>query len=88
MNLCFYWSIAETSSMYEQCSVLFNVGALQSQIAKVQNFSSDDGLKSAAKYFQVRERGWDVLYYHNLTLDILGYPGYLEYPGMSLSEGD
>lgn len=45
---------AETSSMYERCCVLFNIGALQSQIAKSQNFDSDDGLKTAAKHFQVR----------------------------------
>lgn len=41
------------SSMYERCCVLFNVGSLQSQIAKSQNFESDDGLKNAAKHFAV-----------------------------------
>lgn len=33
--------------------MLFNIGALQSQIAKAQNFDSDEGLKAAAKHFQV-----------------------------------
>lgn len=33
--------------------MLFNIGALQSQIAKSQNFDSDEGLKNAAKHFQV-----------------------------------
>jgi programmed cell death 6-interacting protein len=43
---------AQVSSVYERCCVLFNIGALQSQIAKSQNFDNDDGLKSAAKHFQ------------------------------------
>lgn len=46
---------AECSATYERCCVLFNIGALQSQIAKSQNFDSDEGLKAAAKHFQVRE---------------------------------
>lgn len=45
--------IAEVSALYERCCVLFNVGVLQSQIAKIQNFDSDEGLKAAAKHFQV-----------------------------------
>lgn len=45
--------VAEVSAMYERCCVLFNIGALQSQIAKIQNFDSDEGLKAAAKHFQV-----------------------------------
>ena len=35
--------------------MLFNIGALQSQIAKSQNFDSDEGLKTAAKHFQVSD---------------------------------
>lgn len=45
--------LAQPSSTYEQCCVLFNIGALQSQIAKSQNFDSDEGIKNAAKHFQV-----------------------------------
>ena len=37
---------------YEKCCILFNIGSLLSQIACSQNLSSDDGLKTAAKYFQ------------------------------------
>lgn len=48
---------AETSATYEKCCVLFNIGSLQSQIAKSQNFDSDEGLKNAAKYFQVSKCG-------------------------------
>ncbi|XP_064396654.1 programmed cell death 6-interacting protein-like isoform X2 [Halichondria panicea] len=45
-------SASQPSSTYEQCCVLFNIGALQSQIAKSQNFDSDEGIKNAAKHFQ------------------------------------
>lgn len=41
------------SASYEKMCLLFNIGALQSQIAASQNLTSDDGLKTAAKYFQV-----------------------------------
>lgn len=43
----------QVSSTYERCCVLFNIGSLQSQIAKSQNFDSDEGIKNAAKHFQV-----------------------------------
>ena len=33
--------------------MLFNVAALQTQVAEAQNTQSDDGLKTAAKLFQV-----------------------------------
>ena len=45
--------VAQVSSVYERCCVLFNIGVLQSQIAKSQNFDNDDGLKNAARHFQV-----------------------------------
>lgn len=38
---------------YERLCLLFNIGVLQGQIAAVQNFQSDEGLKTAAKMFQV-----------------------------------
>ena len=37
---------------FERCCLLFNIGALQCQIAKSQNFDSDEGLKAACKHFQ------------------------------------
>ncbi len=45
--------LALASASYEKMCLLFNIGALQSQIAASQNLTSDDGLKTAAKYFQV-----------------------------------
>ena len=47
-----YFISALINGAYEKCCVLFNVGSLLSQIACSQNLSSDDGLKTAAKYFQ------------------------------------
>ncbi|XP_029115695.1 programmed cell death 6-interacting protein-like isoform X2 [Scleropages formosus] len=38
---------------YEKTCVLFNVGALASQIAVEQRLDTDEGLKTAAKYYQV-----------------------------------
>ena len=51
-------SPGQVSGVYERCCVLFNIGSLQSHIAKCQNFDSDDGLKNAAKYMQVRVIGY------------------------------
>lgn len=38
---------------YEKTCVLFNAAALASQIAAEQNLDNDEGLKAAAKYYQV-----------------------------------
>lgn len=38
---------------YEKTCVLFNAAALASQIASEQNLDNDEGLKAAAKYYQV-----------------------------------
>lgn len=45
--------LALASLGYEKTCVLFNVGALASQIAAEQNLENDEGLKSAAKYYQL-----------------------------------
>lgn len=45
--------VAMVSGVYEQCAVLFNIGSLQAQIARSQNFDSDEGIKNACKHFQV-----------------------------------
>ncbi|XP_069469289.1 programmed cell death 6-interacting protein isoform X2 [Ambystoma mexicanum] len=38
---------------YEKSCVLFNIGALASQIASEQNLDNDEGLKAAAKFYQL-----------------------------------
>ncbi|XP_028847882.1 programmed cell death 6-interacting protein isoform X2 [Denticeps clupeoides] len=45
--------LALASVGYEKTCVLFNIGALASQIASEQNLDSDDGLKGAAKNYQL-----------------------------------
>ncbi|KAK1173482.1 programmed cell death 6-interacting protein-like isoform X1 [Acipenser oxyrinchus oxyrinchus] len=45
--------LALASLGYEKSCVLFNIGALASQIAYEQNFDNDEGLKTAAKYYQL-----------------------------------
>ncbi|XP_059840275.1 programmed cell death 6-interacting protein isoform X2 [Hypanus sabinus] len=45
--------LALASLGYEKSCVLFNIGALASQIASEQNLENDEGLKSAAKYYQL-----------------------------------
>ncbi|XP_030644645.1 programmed cell death 6-interacting protein isoform X2 [Chanos chanos] len=45
--------LALASLGYEKMCVLFNVGALASQIASEQNLDNDEGLKAAAKFYQL-----------------------------------
>ncbi|MBN3307667.1 PDC6I protein, partial [Amia calva] len=45
--------LALASVGYEKSCVLFNVGALASQIASEQNLDNDEGLKAAAKFYQL-----------------------------------
>ncbi|XP_046562123.1 programmed cell death 6-interacting protein-like [Haliotis rubra] len=45
-------TLAIASGLYEKVCMLFNIAALQTQIASVQNQDSDDGLKTCAKLFQ------------------------------------
>lgn len=40
--------------------MLFNVAALASQIASEQNLDNDEGLKIAAKYYQVSTYGFTL----------------------------
>jgi len=49
----FQFSSAISSVQYERLCLLFNIGVLQGQIAAAQNFQTDEGLKTAAKMFQV-----------------------------------
>lgn len=51
--ICFLCFAALASLGYEKTCVLFNAAALASQIASEQNLDNDEGLKSAAKYYQV-----------------------------------
>nr|XP_057903535.1 programmed cell death 6-interacting protein-like [Doryrhamphus excisus]XP_057903586.1 programmed cell death 6-interacting protein-like isoform X2 [Doryrhamphus excisus] len=45
--------LALASLGYEKTCVLFNAAALASQIASEQNLDNDEGLKNAAKYYQL-----------------------------------
>ncbi|TSK31382.1 Programmed cell death 6-interacting protein [Bagarius yarrelli] len=45
--------LALASVGYEKTCVLFNIGALSSQIAAEQNLDNDEGLKTAAKFYQL-----------------------------------
>eukprot|EP01135_Chromosphaera_perkinsii_P006740 Nk52_evm1s569 gene=Nk52_evmTU1s569 len=45
-------SVSHYSLNYEKACVLFNLAAVQVKIALQQNLSTDDGLKTACKYYQ------------------------------------
>jgi len=49
------------NSLFERAAILFNIGAVSSQIASAQNLDTDDGLKIAAKYFQISSGAFSVL---------------------------
>lgn len=46
--------LALSSFAYERICVLFNIAAQQSAVAATQNLDTDEGLKIAAKYLQVK----------------------------------
>ena len=52
IDVCVFFLAALSNGAYERFCVLFNIGALLSQIASSQNHTSDDGLKTSAKYYQ------------------------------------
>ncbi|XP_064643654.1 programmed cell death 6-interacting protein-like isoform X3 [Lineus longissimus] len=45
-------SLSMSSGAYEKVCVLYQIAAVQSQIAEAQNHDTDDGLKTSAKYYQ------------------------------------
>lgn len=53
LSCCFFSNAALPSLGYEKTCVLFNAAALASQIASEQNLDSEEGLKNAAKFYQV-----------------------------------
>jgi len=48
------------SAAYEKACVLFTIAAMQTQVANVQDMKTDDGLKKAAKMFQVCLESRDI----------------------------
>jgi len=50
-------TVAAANINLEKVAVLFNIAALQSQIAQAQSFASDDGLKTSFKQFLVGRGG-------------------------------
>ena len=45
--------VAAPTAAFEKVCVLFNIAAMNSQVAALQSMDDDDGLKSAAKQFVV-----------------------------------
>lgn len=60
---------AVASLSYEKVCVLYNIAALQSQVAAGQSGESDDALKKSTKLFQVR----DLINYRYLYVRLVPY---------------
>ncbi len=75
-------SPAIASLTFEKACVLFNMAALQSQVASSLNLENDDSLKLAAKLFQVR-------FCFSLTFSIgaLFHTGFIRFVKMSIVSG-
>ena len=59
--------IALSSSVYEKLCVLFNIGAQASEIAAVQQYDQDDGLKTAIKLYQTAAGAFSYIRDNSLT---------------------
>ena len=51
------------TAAFERACTLFNIAAMNSQIGALQNPEDDDGLKTAAKHFQVKSTKKDTTYH-------------------------
>ncbi len=71
---------AQFTLHFEKASVLFNLGALLSQLGGIQNRSTADGLKLACQNFQVRNIDTKLLatiiancYYNNYIREVIRF---------------
>ena len=53
--------------MYERLSVLFNIGACCSEVASIQHFDTEEGLKTAAKLYQTAAGAFSFIKDNSLT---------------------
>ncbi|CAK9302904.1 unnamed protein product [Gordionus sp. m RMFG-2023] len=54
-------SLTMVNGQFEKACVLFNIGAMQSQVACSQNLDQDNNLKTAVKYFQISSGTFNYL---------------------------
>lgn len=60
-------SLVLSSSLYERLCVLFNIAAACSDIASTQQLDTEDGLKTAAKYYQLAAGAFSFIRDNALT---------------------